>query len=171
VIGEGELDADAILRTLVEAGIDFVVVGGFAVAAHGYVRATKDVDIVPRPTAENRARLERVLMSIGARPVEQTEFRSEELPVPWEIGALAHGGNWALQTSHGRIDILQYIDRVEFVESYSELHDHALQTVLSDVGAVRFAALEHLLVMKRAAGRPKDLNDLAQLAEIGVGGA
>jgi len=163
---ESELNADEILRLLIEAGVDFVVIGGFAVIAHGYLRATKDIDIVPRPTAENRDTLERALMSINARPIEQADLRPDEMPVQWGIGALSHGGNWALQTDHGRIDILQYIDRVDVVETYSELRDQAIEADVPDVGVVRFASLEHLELMKRVAGRPQDMNDLAQLEDI-----
>jgi len=129
---ESELNADEILRLLIEAGVDFVVIGGFAVIAHGYLRATKDIDIVPRPTAENRDTLERALMSINARPIEQADLRPDEMPVQWGIGALSHGGNWALQTDHGRIDILQYIDRVDVVETYSELRDQAIEADVPD---------------------------------------
>ncbi len=163
---ESELDADEILRLLIGAGVDFVVIGGFAVIAHGYLRATKDIDIVPRPTAENRGTLEGALKSINARPIEQADFRPDEMPVQWGIGALAHGGNWALQTDYGRIDVLQYIDRVDVVETYSELRDQALEADVPAVGVVRFASLEHLELMKRVAGRPQDLNDLAQLESI-----
>jgi hypothetical protein len=163
---ERELRAEEILRLLIGAGIDFVVIGGFAVIAHGYLRATKDIDIVPRPTAENRDALERALMSIKAQPIEQADIRPDEMPVQWTSGALAHGGNWALQTDYGRIDVLQYIDRVDVVETYVELRDQALQADVPDVGIVRFASLEHLELMKRVAGRPQDINDLAQLENI-----
>ena len=166
----GELNADEVLRRLIGAGVDFVVIGGFAVIAHGYLRATKDIDIVPRPTAVNRGKLERVLMSIDARPLEEGDLRADEMPIQWGLGALAHGGNWALETDHGRVDILQYIDRVEVVASYSELRDKALEADVPEVGLVRFAALEHLELMKRVAGRPQDLNDLAQLEDIRAGG-
>ena len=163
---ERELNADEILRLLIEAGADFVVIGGFAVIAHGYLRATKDIDIVPRPTAENREILEQALIGINARPIEQTEFRRDEMPAQWGSGALAHGGNWALQTDHGRVDILQYIDGVQVVETYSDLRDQALEADVPDVGVVRFASLEHLVLMKNVAGRPQDINDLAQLEAI-----
>jgi hypothetical protein len=168
---EIELDADEILRVLIRGSVDFVVIGGFAVVAHGYLRATKDIDLVPRPTAENRAELERALMSINARPIEQTDFRPDEMPVQWRIGALSRGGNWALQTDHGRVDILQYIEGVEVVETYTELREQALEADVPDVGAVRFASLEHLELMKKAAGRPQDINDLAQLEDIRSHGA
>ena len=167
---ERGLDADAILRLLNGARVDFVVIGGFAVIAHGYLRATKDIDIVPAPTAANRDVLERALLSIDAQPIEETDFRPEEMPVPWAIGALAQGGNWALQTDHGRVDILQHIDGVDVVESYSELRGQALEADLPDIGMVRFAGLEHLVLMKRVAGRPQDLNDLAQLDALRADG-
>lgn len=163
---ERELNADEILRRLIGAGVDFVVVGGFAVIAHGYVRATKDIDIVPRPTAENRDTLERTLLSINAQPIEQVDLQPDEMPVQWGVGALSGGGNWALQTDQGRVDILQYIDRVEVVATYSELWDEAIEADVPDVGVVRFASLEHLELMKRVAGRPQDINDLAQLEAI-----
>ena len=163
---ERELNADEILRLLIGAGADFVVIGGFAVIAHGYLRATKDIDIVPRPTAESRDVLEQALISINAQPIDQTGLRLEEMPVQWGSGALAHGGNWALQTDHGRIDILQFIDGVHVVETYSELRDQALEADVPDVGVVRFASLEHLVLMKTVAGRPQDMNDLAQLEAI-----
>jgi hypothetical protein len=166
---EIELNADEILRLLIEAGVDFVVVGGFAVIAHGYLRTTKDIDLVPRPTTDNRRKLERALISVNAKPLEQADFRSEQMPGQWGPGALSHGGNWALQTDLGRVDILQYIDRVDVVETYTELREQALEPDVPDVGVVRFASLEHLELMKKVAGRPQDINDLAQLEQIRAG--
>lgn len=163
---DSELNADEILRLLIQAGVDFVVVGGFAVIAHGYVRATKDIDLVPRQTAKNRAKLERTLLSINARPIELADFRPNELPAQWGAGALSYGGNWALRTDHGRIDVLQYIDGVDVVETYTELRRQAIAAEVPDVGVVRFASLEHLTLMKRIAGRTQDINDLAQLEDI-----
>jgi hypothetical protein len=78
-------------------------------------------------------------------------------------------GSPALQTDHGRVDILQYIDRVDVVETYTELREQALEPDVPDVGVVRFASLEHLELMKKIAGRPQDINDLAQLEQIRSG--
>jgi hypothetical protein len=158
-----QLEADAILRLLLEAKIDFVVVGGLAVGAHGFVRATKDIDVVPNPEPANLAAFEDVLFEINARPIERTDFGPDEMPIEWEPGALLHGGNWALDSDHGRIDILQYIHEVEVIETYIELRDQALLVDVPDVGNVCFASFEHLELMKRVAGRPQDLNDLEQL--------
>jgi hypothetical protein len=52
-----QLDADTILRTLLDHEVDSVVIGGLAVAAHGFPRATKGIDTVPAPESENRRRL------------------------------------------------------------------------------------------------------------------
>jgi hypothetical protein len=161
-----QLEADAILRLLLEAKIDFVVIGGLAVGAHGFVRATKDVDIVPNPDPINLAAFEDALFAINARPIERAVLRAEEMPAEWEPGALLYGGNWALDSDYGRIDVLQYIHEVEVIETYVELRDKALVVDVPEVGKVRFASLEHLELMKRVAGRPQDLNDLEELRRL-----
>jgi hypothetical protein len=161
-----QLEADAILRLLLEAKIDFVVIGGLAVAAHGFVRATKHVDIVPNPYPTNLAALEDVLFEINARPIERADFRADEMPVEWAPGALLYGGNWALDSDYGRIDVLLYIHEVEVIETYVELRDEAFVVDVPDVGKVRFASFEHLELMKRVAGRPQDLNDLEELRQL-----
>jgi hypothetical protein len=163
---ESQLDSDEIMRRLLKAGVDFVVIGGLAVAVHGYVRATKDIDIVPKPTPENRETLERTLIDINARPIEETDIRPEEMPVHWGPGALGRGGNWALETDCGRIDILQYLEGVQVVESYTELREQAFNVDVPEVGFVRFASYPHLKLMKTVASRPQDIADLSQLENI-----
>jgi len=66
---------------LCEHQVEFVLIGGFAVALHGYVRATKDIDIVPEPSPENLTRLWRALTAIDATAAELEEFHPEEMPV------------------------------------------------------------------------------------------
>ncbi len=108
-----QLDADAILSALVRHDTDFVVIGGFAVAAHGYVRATKDVDVVPEPSAANLARLYEALREIGAEPMESGGLDPVELPVRFDAASLGGGGNGALRTRHGRIDVMQWVPGLE----------------------------------------------------------
>lgn len=84
------LEADAILRLLVERKIGFVVIGDLAVGAYGCVRATKDADIAPNPDPANLPALEDALFGINAKPIESTDFRPQEMPVPWEPGALLY---------------------------------------------------------------------------------
>lgn len=160
--GIDTLDADAILRTLVEHDVDFVVIGGLAVAAHGYIRATKDVDLMPDPDRGNLRRLYGALCTLEAKPIELGDFRPEELPVPFSPEGLDEGGNWALRTSRGRIDVMQ---SVAGVASYAGLRSDALAVELSDVGRILFAGYDDLVAMKRAAGRPDDRRDLERLRE------
>ena len=61
------LAADQLLAHLLDAGVDFIVIGAFAVAAHGAPRATTDLDITPEPSADNLQRLMRALDAIDAR--------------------------------------------------------------------------------------------------------
>jgi hypothetical protein len=159
-----QLDADAILRTLLEHEVDFLVIGGLAVAAHGFPRATKDVDIVPAPESENRRRLYGALRVLDAEPLEVGDFRADELPVPFAPEGLDEGGNWALRTTAGRIDVLQSIPGVE--ERYESLRANALDVELPNVGRVRFTGYTDLVAMKTAAGRPQDQRDLDELRAI-----
>lgn len=156
------LDVDALLRVLREHEVEFIVIGGLAVAAHGYVRATKDLDIVPRPDSDNRRRLFAALASIDAEPLELTGFAPAELPVVFGPEGLDGGGNWALRTAHGRIDVMQW---VAAAESYERLNANALTIELPGVGRTLFAGFEDLVAMKDAAGRPEDRIDLARMRE------
>jgi predicted nucleotidyltransferase len=160
--GAVELDVEAILRTLVAEGVEFLVIGGLAVAVHGYPRATKDVDIVPRPAAANLERLYGALAAISARPVELGELRPPEMPVDFGPSALALGGNWALQTEHGRVDVMQWLPGAA---GYDELDANAVPIEVRGVGTVRFPGYEDLVGMKTAAGRRQDEEDLARLRQ------
>jgi hypothetical protein len=154
------LDAPALLRSLAQHQVDFVVIGGFSLAAHGVVRGTKDLDIVPNPDRGNLERLLRALEDLAAAPLELEEFRPEELPYPLNLDGLAAGGNWALSTRRGRLDVMQYI---EPLRGYEELRAAATLIEIDGDGPYAFAGLDHLVAMKRAAGRPQDLIDIADL--------
>jgi hypothetical protein len=154
------LDAPALLRALQQHDVEFVVIGGFSLAAHGLVRGTKDVDIVPNPTRANLERLMAALTALDAEPLELADFRPEELPYPLSVDGLAHGGNWALETRHGRLDVMQY---VEAVDSYEQLRRSAVLHPIRGDGPYPFAGRDDLVAMKRAAGRPQDLIDIADL--------
>ena len=71
-------EPDDLLLTLTNAQVEFVVIGGIAVGVHGFVRATKDLDIVPDPSPENLERLAHVLVEIGAQHVGVGDFSPEE---------------------------------------------------------------------------------------------
>ena len=158
------LDADEILRTLIAHEVEFVVIGGLAVGAHGYPRATKDVDIVPAPDRDNRRRLYEALVDLGAEPLEIGDFRPEELPVPFGAEGLDQGGNWGLRTRAGRIDVMQWVPGID--EGFARLRANAIEDDVPGVGRLVFAGYEDLVTMKRTAGRPEDLLDLQRLERM-----
>ncbi len=160
VCPDQELDAETLLRTLVEGRVDFIVIGGLAVAFHGYARATKDVDIVPDPDGANRERLYETLRSLDAEPIEVGDFRPDELPVRFGPEALAAGGNWALRTRSGRVDVLQW---VAGIEGFDQLRARAVEATVPNVGPLLFAGYDDLIAMKRAADRGVDRQDVEAL--------
>ena len=161
---DARLDAEALLRTLLDHQVDFLLIGGLAVAAHGYPRATKDVDVVPAPESENRRRLHAALVTLGAEPLEVGDFRADELPVPFTPEGLDAGGNWALRTASGRIDVMQWVPGID--GGYDHLRAHAIEVAVPGLGAILFAGYDDLVRMKRTAGRPQDLADLHALEQL-----
>lgn len=158
-MSEKPLNAAAIFDTLSSHGIDFIVLGGFAVGAHGYIRGTKDVDVMPDPCPENLARLAGAIAELEGRVRGIEEFEADELPPP-DADGLALGGNWVLDTKHGRFDVMQLVADHEFA-------DLAPGAVESEVfgRTVRFCGYEDLVAMKEAAGRGEDLLDVKRLRE------
>jgi hypothetical protein len=142
------LQPEPLIGVLVAHGVDFVVVGGYAVAAHGFVRATKDIDVCPNPTQANLQRLADALAELEAEPIDRQR-----------------GGNWTLMTKHGRLDVMQTFNfegGLEGEGDYKDLAAHAVErTFLGH--EVRFCSYEDLLRMKRAAGRAQDKVDIESL--------
>jgi hypothetical protein len=143
-----------LLATLDRAKVEFVVIGGFALAPHGYIRATKDLDIVPRPSAANRRRLATALAEIDAA-VAIGDVSEEELGLRPDERGLAAGGNWVLHTRHGRLDVMQ---DVPGLGDYAQLRAGAVV-----VDGVHYAGYDDLIRMKLASGRDEDLRDVGAL--------
>lgn len=156
-----ELDIQGILEALVADGVEFLLIGGVAVGFHGYVRATKDVDVVPSPDPANLARLASVLRELGAEVEGAQEFEDVELPDPLDPAALALGGNWVLRTRLGRFDVMQWIGADALWERLSPA---AVSAEVGDL-TIRVVGYDDLVALKREAGRPEDLADLKRLRE------
>lgn len=154
------LQADHLLAALNEAGVDFLVVGGFAVGAHGFPRGTKDLDVVPEPSRKNLSRLAVLLKDLDAELLGLHEFSDEEVVQP-DLEGLSAGGNFVLATSMGRLDIMQFL-APDY--EYSKLKDRAIEERVFGQ-PVKICGYEDLIAMKRAAGRPEDLIDLQRLKE------
>jgi len=158
-------EPDELLLALSSAQVEFIVIGGVAVGVHGFTRATKDLDIVPDPSMENLERLARVLREIKAQHIGLEDFSPEEFPYdPTDPVQLAEGANFRLETSLGPMDIMQWVAGIETDLAYEELAPKAFPVTFRD-SEIRVCAIEHLRAMKRAAGRPRDLDDLKQLGE------
>lgn len=137
-----------LLRVLREHGVEFVIIGGFAVSLQGYVRTTKDIDVVPEPTRENLARLWEALSTLDARPAEIGDFKPQEV----------------VYTMFGRIDLMPDVEDTEGELTYDELRASADSVEIEEVGhPVWVASVEHLIGMKQRAGRDLDLIDVTAL--------
>lgn len=159
-----EPDYWGLLRVLSEHDVDFVVIGGFAVGMQGYVRATKDVDVVPASTPENLSRLWDAVSSIEARPADWDEFDPQELPPFSREGLIENGGNWILYTKLGRLDVMPYVEDDDGELPYEDLRAAADSESYPEVGhRVWFASVTHLIAMKQHAGRDEDLRDVTAL--------
>jgi hypothetical protein len=140
---------------LVQAGVDFVVVGGVAVVVQASPRFTRDLDICCATDTPNLKRLGALLVSLEAR------LRGVDDDVPFAPDALTlrRAQMLTLTTREGDLDLL--VDPPGS-PSYSSLRRRA--DVVELAGAlVRIASLEDLIEMKRAAGRPQDEIDIASL--------
>lgn len=147
-----------LLRELAEGGVDFVVIGGFAAITHGGVRLTNDLDIAYSGEPDNLERLGRVLVELDAR----LRGVPDDVPFVPDARTLRDVRVLTLQTAHGLVDVLA---EPAGAPDYARLRE-AAQVVDLDGVEVRVAALDHLLAMKRAAGRPKDLADIAELQAL-----
>jgi hypothetical protein len=164
------LDPLPLLRALHERGIEHIVVGGFAVNAHGFIRVTKDLDIVPSPAEGNLEKLAEMLRDLDARILDTEDdtedFTQEEMPAdPTRTADLEMGGNFCVLTDLGRLDVMQWLSGVDTDDLYDQLNPDTVEGSLDGI-PVRVCSLEHLRAMKRAAGRPQDLEDLRRLGEV-----
>jgi hypothetical protein len=158
------LDPVPLLRALSQACVEHVVIGGFAVISHGVARVTKDLDICPAPDRANLDRLARCLSDLGVTQLGVGDFDADEVPFdPTRAEDLAQGGNFRLESSVGILYVMQWVSGIDSEHAYDDLAVDAVDAEVDGV-RVRIASIAKLRAMKRAAGRPQDLRDLADLA-------
>ncbi|HET6447959.1 MAG TPA: nucleotidyl transferase AbiEii/AbiGii toxin family protein [Conexibacter sp.] len=150
-----ELHAVPLLRELSAGGVDFVVIGGVAVLFQGYARFTTDLDIVYATNAANLERLGEVLVTLGA---SLRGIRAEVPFVP-DAHTLKRTSMLTLDTPLGSIDLLVDPSGADRYEAMRERAD----IVELDGVEFRVVAVDDLLSMKRAAGRPQDIADVDAL--------
>lgn len=153
------LDIAGLLRRLDDAQVEYVLIGAVALAAHGPVRATEDLDLVPDPDPENLRKLGNLLVDMGAQlPTADARSFGQE-----DRAALAQGESLTLETALGGLDVVQ---RTEGVPSYLELAAEALALEVFGITA-RVCSRHHLREMKLARATHRDLADVEDLDAIG----
>lgn len=156
---------EAIFRALNEGGVRYIVVGGLAVIAHGFVRVTKDIDLVFAFDEVNLARGVRVLEGVGLRP---------RIPISAEAFAdAALRERWAAEKSMVVFQ-MSFFERDDapidiFIRppfDFEAEYARAFRDEVAPDVLVPFVHIERLIAMKQAAGRPQDLEDIRRLRII-----
>ena len=152
-----------VLNQLHDHHIDFVIVGGVAAALHGGSRVTFDLDVVPSLAEPSWNAAIDVLWSLGARPriPEPLErIRDVEQIRRWQRDNGMLALNFRSPDGSVEVDLL-----VSESDQFDELRMRAV-TVTLDERTFLVASIDDLIAMKRRAGRPQDVLDIAQLQEI-----
>jgi hypothetical protein len=140
-------DYKDMLQVLAAEKVKFLLVGAYALAAHGYPRATMDIDIWIMPSPGNAAAVMRALERFGAplRELSASDFQMED--VIFQVGVAPR-----------RIDILTTVDGLKFDDAFAH------STVVEIEGIeIHIPSVTDLIINKRASGRTKDLADVEML--------
>lgn len=148
-------DFAGLIGALVRGQVQFIIVGGVAATVHGSARLTLDLDVVYSRTADNLDRLAAALAPLDPylRDVPPG------LPFNWNRGTLESGLNFTLTTSLGSLDLF---GEITGGGTYDALHPHSIEIELFGLRC-QCLDLATLIAVKRAAGRPRDLDAIAEL--------
>jgi hypothetical protein len=134
------------LELLEKHEVDYLLVGGYAVILHGYVRSTGDLDLWIDKTSKNYENLKKVYSDFGAPIFSKEEFESDKFDV------------WSMGVEPRKIEVLTHVDGLEFQESKNNCNWFDLEKI-----RVPYIDFEDLIKNKLASGRFKDLADIEQL--------
>jgi hypothetical protein len=153
-------DPVEVFRVLGDHDVDYLVIGGVAVQAYGHVRTTQDVDVIVAPDARNLERLAAALAQLGAR-LKGVDAHLLGID-PTDATHLRDGANFGLATSAGGLDVWTDAAELKGARPWDEMRQRAVSV---EVGgqSLRFVHRDDLIRMKLAAGREKDLQDIAAL--------
>ncbi len=154
VSADDSFEPERVVEALNRAGVRYVIVGGLAAGAHGVVRATRDLGLVPDPEPTNMDHLAQALIALGARhPVAERLTGA----------ALSRPVSMKLSTRVGEIHVL---NRMPGRAPFAELRADMLLVEIDAGIEAPVCSLHHLRQMKRASDRPRDAVDLAELDEL-----
>ncbi|HEX9562890.1 MAG TPA: hypothetical protein VF981_02925 [Gemmatimonadaceae bacterium] len=151
-------DFARLLRVLHSGRVECIVVGGLAATIHGSARLTQDIDVCYNRSAANLNRLVRALKPLKPYP----RGAPPGLPFEWSTESLRAGLNFTLTTTAGSLDLL---GEVTGGGAYDMLLQHTVVATLFGHD-VKCLDLEWLIRTKRAAGRPRDLEAIAELEAL-----
>ncbi|MBX7116518.1 MAG: hypothetical protein K1X64_19490 [Myxococcaceae bacterium] len=151
-------DFAALLRVLAQGDVRFILIGGLAANAHGAVRLTRDVDVVYQRSVDNVRKL------VGALEPVSPYLRGAPLGLPFifDVETVRRGLNFTLTTKVGSLDLL---GEVVGGGTYDDLLPHTAELELLGLRCP-CVNLETLIRLKRAAGRPKDFESIAELEAL-----
>ena len=141
-------DFQDFIQVLNKNEVKYILVGGYAVILHGYIRSTADMDIWVNKTAVNYRKLRKALKEFGAPSFSQNEFLGDEFNV------------WGIGREPNRIEIMNEVKGLTFDIAYQESAIYQQENL-----NIRFINFKNLLDAKNAAGRFKDKNDIEQLTK------
>jgi hypothetical protein len=147
-----------LLEALVSHEVEFIVIGGVAATIHGSARFTQDLDVVYRRSPDNLARIAAAL----APHAPYLRGAPRGLPFVLDADTLLRGLNFTLTTDLGSIDLLA---EVAGGGTYDTLLPRSALATVYDA-TLRVVSLEGLIHLKRAAGRPRDLEAIAELESL-----
>lgn len=151
-------DFERLLQTLARGHVEFIVIGGVAASAHGAIRATRDIDVVYARSHANLSRIEHALAPLAPR----LRDAAPGLPFRLDVATLHAGLNFTLTTDLGEIDLF---GEVAGGGRYEDLVGEARALDLFGVSC-QCLGLDALIRVKRAAGRPKDFEAIAELEAL-----
>jgi hypothetical protein len=139
-----------ILQSLADEHVKFLLVGAYALAAHGYPRATMDIDIWVMPSLDNADAVLRALRRFGAPASELTVADLQKDDTIFQIGVAPR-----------RIDIITGASGLRFEEAYA----HSVEIDIEGL-KIRIPSVDDLIRNKKATGRTKDLADVEVLEDL-----
>ncbi len=139
-------DFQDFIESLNKAAVEYILVGGYAVILHGYIRSTADMDVWVNKTSDNYQRLKKAFNLFGAPIFSEEDFLGNQFDV------------WGIGMEPNRIEVLNKIKGIKFSEAYP-----LCKTFIQNNIEVKYIHLNHLIQVKEAAGRFKDKADIEEL--------